>query len=333
MTLSYIWVTVISVVVLQILAFIINGFTFKQLTLTVVRTGLVVLVVMAPIGSLFSLISTHSLVDRIRGLVSATTRFADGDYSQRVQVVRADEVGQLEEHFNRMAAQLVESITQRQALAEQNARMQERARLSRELHDAISQDLFSIRTLANGLHAAIQAGTPKEELEPHITLLEQTTVTITRDMRALLLEMRPPQLGGLCFTDALAALADAYTSRLGIAVTTAISPVVLGADVKNALLRITQEAFNNAARHSNATLIHLELAPQGELAVLSFADNGQGFDPAVIEHSYGLGIRLMEERVKELGGIFTLDSAHGRGTHIEIRIPQEKTNDPSRNCR
>lgn len=333
MTLSYIWVTVLSVVVLQILAFIINGFTIRQLTVTVVRTGLVALVVMAPIGSLFSLISTHRIVDRIRRLVSATTRFADGDYSKRVQVVRSDEVGQLEEHFNRMAAQLDESIAQRQALAEQNARMQERARISRELHDAISQELFSIRTLANGLHAAIQVGAPAQELEPHIALLEQITITITREMRALLLEMRPPQLEGLCFAEAIAVLADAYTTRLGIAVTTAISPVVLGADEENALLRITQEAFTNSARHSNATLIHLELASKGEMAVLSVADNGQGFDPTLIGHPYGLGLHLMEERANELGGHFSLNSAPGQGTRIEVQVPQEINNDTSRDCR
>ncbi len=339
MALSYVWVTVASVLVLQILAFLLMGFSLGQVTGPVTRTALVVLVVLAPIGGLFGLISTRGIIERIRGLVSATTRFANGDYSQRVPVSRSDEVGHLEGQFNRMAAQLVESIArqqeladQQQKLAEQNARMQERARISRELHDAISQDLFSLRTLANGLHLAIQSGTPAKELEPHVALLEQTTITMTREMRALLLEMRPPQLEGLCFQDAIAALADAYTSRLGMAVTADIAPVALSANAENGLLRMIQEALSNAVRHANATAIHLALAAQGEMAVLTVTDNGQGFDPAGNDQPYGLGLRLMQERVNELGGRFALESAAGQGTRIEIQVPQEKNHDPHRDC-
>ncbi len=332
MALSYVWVTVASVLVLQILAFLLMGFSLGQVTGPVLRTALVVLVVLAPIGGLFGLISTRGIVSRIRSLVSATTRFATGDYSQRVPVSRDDEVGKLEEQFNRMAAQLVESIAQQQNLAEQNARMEERARISRELHDAISQDLFSMRTLANGLHTAIRSGAPAEELEPHVALLEQTTITMTREMRALLLEMRPPQLEGLCFQDAIAALADAYTSRLGMSVTADIAPVALSANTEHALLRMIQEALSNAARHANATAIHLALAAQGEMAVLTVTDNGQGFDPAGNEQPYGLGLRLMQERVNELGGRFSLESAPGQGTRIEIQVLQEEIHDPHRDC-
>ncbi len=333
MALSYLWVTVASVLVLQILAFIINGFTVQQLTVPVVRTGLVVLVVVAPIGGCFGLISTRRMIGRLRVLASTTTRFANGDYTVRVPVSRADELGQLEAQFNRMAAQFVENIAQHQALAEENARMQERARISRELHDAISQDLFSLRTLANGLHSAVQSGASTRALEPHIAVLEQTTVTMTREMRALLLEMRPPALEGVCFQDAIAALADAYTTRLGIAVTTTIASVEIGANAEHALLRVIQEALNNAARHANATLIQLELVSQGEMAFLSLTDNGQGFDLSEANPTYGLGLRLMQERVGELGGHFSLQSAPDQGTRIEIQIPQERDNDTRPDCR
>ncbi len=328
MALSYIWVTVLAVVVLQTWGFLINGYTPNRFYLPVIRTGLFVLLVAAPIGGAFGAWATNRLVKRIRTLASATTRFATGDYSQRVQVVREDEVGQLEKQFNLMAAQLVDSIARQQALAEQNARMEERARISRELHDAISQNLFSMRTLVHGLHAAVQGGDSAAQLEPHIALLEQTTDVMAREMRALLLEMRPPQLQGLRFDQALAALADAYASRLGIAVTTAISPVQLGTGAEDALLRISQEALNNAARHSNATLISLELAPRDDMAVLSISDNGQGFDAAEYDQSYGLGLRLMQERASQLGGHFSIDTGVGRGTRIEILISQEKVHDP-----
>lgn len=325
MALSYIWVTAASLLVLQVLAFAINGFTLAQLPGAALRTAIIAVLVIAPIGGLFGLISTRPYVMRVRNLVAATARFADGNYSQRVPVIHpSDEMGQLEEQFNRMAAKFVQSLAQQQALAEQNARMQERARISRDLHDAIAQDLFTMRALANGLHRAIQAGSSARGLEPHVALLEDTAIDTSRAMRALLLEMRPPQLEGLSFGDALATLADNYAARLGISVTTAVSPVQISAATEVALLRISQEALNNAARHSNATSIHLELSSRGNVAILSVTDNGQGFDPTGKEQPYGLGLRLMQERAAELGGRLSIDSAAGRGTRVELVIPQEK---------
>jgi signal transduction histidine kinase len=340
MTISYVWVTVAAVLVLEILALALNGFggpgpnglSIGQVTGLLIRLGLYPLVIAAPIGALFGLITTRSLVRRLHNLVLATTRFANGDYTQRLQVRRPDEVGQLEQQFNRMAEQLVASIAQQQALAEQNARMQERARISRDLHDAISQNLFSLRTLIDGLQTAIEAGAETTTLQPHIALLEQTTNTMTREMRALLLEMRPPQLEGLGLTEALQALAEAYTSRLGIAVTTSISPVVLSATTEQALLRIAQEALNNAARHASATAITLSLVPQEQLVCLNVTDNGQGFNSDESDKTHGLGLRLMQERVQELHGSFLLDSAPGQGTGIQICLPQEEEHDSRLDC-
>ncbi|HEX6557340.1 MAG TPA: sensor histidine kinase [Ktedonobacteraceae bacterium] len=327
MTISYVWVTVASVFVLESLALAINGFSVLQFTGPVTRIILASLIITAPIGGLFGLITTRSLVGRIQHLVLATGRFAEGNYTQRVPVSRADEVGQLEQQFNRMAEQLVASIAQQQALAEQNARIQERARISRELHDAISQNLFSLRTLTDGLQSAIQGGARVADLQPHIELLEQTTNIMTREMRALLLEMRPPQLEGLELSEALAALADAYTSRLGIAVTTSVAPIILNATTEQALLRIAQEALSNAARHANATLITLSLAVCEQVITLTITDNGQGMSRDASDKSYGLGLRLMQERVQELQGSFLLDSNPGQGTRIEIRVPEEVAGD------
>jgi two-component system, NarL family, sensor histidine kinase LiaS len=327
MTISYVWVTVAAVLVLEILLLALNGIGPLHFTGPLTRSVLISLVITAPIGGLFGLITTRGLVRRLHSLVLATTRFADGDYIQRVQVSRADEVGQLEQQFNRMAEQLVASIAQQQALAEQNARIQERARISRDLHDAISQNLFSLRTLIDGLQTAIEAGAETTALQPHIALLEQTTNTMTREMRALLLEMRPPQLEGLSLTEALEALAEAYTSRLGIAVTTTIAPIVLNVATEQTLLRIAQEALSNAARHANATMIMLSLAPQEQMACLRITDNGRGMNLNESSKKHGLGLHLMQERVQELTGTFLLETAPGRGTHIEICVPQEEEYD------
>ncbi len=183
------------------------------------------LLVVAPLlGGLFGTLTTRGLVRRVRALGTATAQVATGDYAQRVSVSRNDEVGQLEQHFNHMAAQLAGSIRARQELAAQNARLVERARISRELHDAISQEVFSLRMLADGLQAALPADSA---LQPQITTLEQTTTNIAREMNALLLEMRPLQLEDQGLARALEELAIIYRTRLGLTVTTSITPVPL----------------------------------------------------------------------------------------------------------
>lgn len=281
-------------------------------------SGLVLLVVTAPIGGLFGFITTRGIVRRLRKLVTATTAFASGDYALRVPVARKDEIGQLEEHFNQMAEQLAESIKERQELAGQNARLAERARISRELHDAVSQDLFSLRMLAGGLQRALPADSP---LAPQIASLQQMATTMIREMRALLLELRPAQLEHLGLAEALEDLATAYRTRLGIAVTTAIKTAPLPAAVEQAILRITQEALSNAARHADATAITLELQPQEQIITLTISDNGQGFEAARDETQHGFGLRSMQERVQELGGTFLIESAPGQGTRVQVSFP------------
>jgi serine phosphatase RsbU (regulator of sigma subunit) len=99
-------------------------------------TGLFWLIITAPIGAIFGILTTRGLIQRFHRLVNATAQFADGDYSQRVPVTKQDEIGQMEQQFNSMAQQLVESMDQRQVLIEQNARLEERTRIEQEMRTA-----------------------------------------------------------------------------------------------------------------------------------------------------------------------------------------------------
>jgi serine phosphatase RsbU (regulator of sigma subunit) len=99
-------------------------------------TGLFWLVLLVPIGAIFGLLTTRGLVRRIHRLVSATGKFASGDYTQRVPTKKQDEIGLLERQFNTMAEQLVESIAQQKLLVEQQARQEERARIEQEMRTA-----------------------------------------------------------------------------------------------------------------------------------------------------------------------------------------------------
>lgn len=284
-------------------------------------SDMLLLLLLPPVGVFFGWIATRGLVDRLQRMVVATTRFAAGDSTQRVLVGRQDEIGQLEEQFNGMAEQLIEQIAQRQQLAEQNARLAERQRISRDLHDAISQDLFSVSMLAAGLQKAMPGDSP---FRHQMRTLELTTNTMVREMRALLLELRPTTIEHLGLDEALTELVEAYRTRLGISIHVDGSSQELPERIEQTLIRIAQEALSNAARHAHASEITLALVPCDRGIEFRIQDNGQGFDRKASSLRYGLGLRLLQERVAELHGAVQLESCPGAGTTLTVYLPLEE---------
>src|SRR6202043_404867 len=124
------------------------------------RTGLAVLAAAVPVGLAFGLLSTRRLTRRLKRPTALTLEVADGEFQRRARVSGRDEVSLLEENFNRMAGQLQASLDANRRFAEAGARHEERARIARELHDAISQELFSLSVLAGGLRRSLPAGSP-----------------------------------------------------------------------------------------------------------------------------------------------------------------------------
>jgi signal transduction histidine kinase len=276
--------------------------------------GLVVLVGAIPVGLVFGLLSTRRLVGRLRRLAATTVAVADGDFRHRVPVSGADEVAQLEHNFNRMAERLSAAM----AAERQLAGATERARIARELHDSISQDLFSLRLLAGGLRKALPAGSP---LRPQVETMEHTATTTMREMQALLLELRPVALEDTGLIPALEELCQAYRERLGIRVDADLEPVELPPPVEHAVLRVVQEALVNAVKHAHPTEIRLRVHRLDGRVAVAVTDDGGGFDVASAEQRHGLGLGLMRERAAELGGTFQLDSAPGEGTSVRILLP------------
>jgi signal transduction histidine kinase len=279
--------------------------------------GLLVVLTALPVGVIFGLLSTRTLIGRLRRLAASTVAVADGDYHHRVPVSGTDEVGQLEANFNRMAVRLVEAMAAQRQLAGAG----ERARIARELHDSISQDLFSLRVLAGGLRRALPADSP---LLGRVEAMEDTAAGTVTEMQALLLELRPVGLRDADLADALAGLCAAYRDRLGVAITTDLAPVAAAPAVEHAALRIAQEALANAVRHAGPGLITVGLTAGGGDLLLTVTDDGVGFDPAHAADQHGMGLTLMRERVTELGGDLRVDSALGRGTTVLVRLPAER---------
>ena len=279
--------------------------------------GLLVLAGAVPVGLVFGLLSTRRVIGRLRRLAATTVAVAEGDYQQRLPASGGDEVAQLEANLNRMAQRLAAAIaTQRQL-----ASARERARIARELHDAISQDLFSLRLLAGGLRKALPTGSP---LHPQVATMEHTATQAMHEMQALLLELRPVVLADAGLIPALEELCQAYQERLGVTVDADLEPVELAPAAEHAVLRVVQEALVNAVKRAQPTRVALRLHHQDGQVAVTVVDDGGGFEVARAGERHGLGVGLMRERVAELGGTFQLNSRPGQGTSIRVLLPRSR---------
>ena len=290
--------------------------------------GLIVLAAAVPAGLAFGLLSTRRLTRRLKRLAALTLEVADGDFERRVRVSGRDEVSLLEENFNRMAGQLQASLDANRRFAEASARHEERSRIARELHDAISQELFSLSVLAGGLRRSLPAGSP---VLPEVETMERTAGGAMREMRSLLLALRPVALEEADLAGAIEGVCHAYSDRLGIPVLAEFELAGVGAAglppaVEHAVLRVTQEAVANAARHAGPGQVTVRLHADSRQARLEVADDGRGFDvlnePA---DTGGLGLHTMRDRVTELGGQLAIDSAPGEGTRVRACFPLRET--------
>jgi signal transduction histidine kinase len=270
------------------------------------------LAAIVPVGVLFLLLTSRRLVGRVRRLEQATLAVADGDYSVTLPVSGRDEVGRLEANFTTMTRQLGSALDAERQRATSDARAAERARIAREMHDAISQHLFALRMIAAGMRRA----DPGNE---QARAIERISEEATRDMQTLLTELRPASLDGAGLAPALQEICAAYHDRLGVTVDADLTDVTVPAPVEHALLRITQEACTNAVRHGNARRLTVSVARQDGHVELAVRDTGTGFDPAA-PHA-GSGLAHIRDRVAELGGTVDIDSAPGRGVALTVRVP------------
>jgi signal transduction histidine kinase len=272
-----------------------------------------------PLGIAFGLLSTRRLTWRLRRLASSTQAVSSGEFGSRIPVSGSDEVAQLEENFNRMAARLSSAVEAERLLAAANARHHERSRIARELHDSISQELFSLSVLSGGLRRSLPAGSP---VLPAVETMERTAGDTMREMQALLLELQPVALGEAGLSAALEGICRAHRDRLGLDVHASVCAVVLPAQVEHAIVRIAQEAMANSVRHSGASAIRVRLGDDGDGVVLEVSDNGSGFDAAGggASSRVGLGLGAMRERASELGGLLAVTSGP-EGTLVRAAFP------------
>ncbi|MEV0599037.1 GAF domain-containing sensor histidine kinase [Streptomyces sp. NPDC050315] len=226
---------------------------------------------------------------------------------------------------------LLGMLAQHAAIALTNARLYERsreltiagerARLAHELHDAVSQKLFSLRLTAQAATALVDRDPARAKGE-----LQQVTrlaAEAADELRAAVVELRPAALDedGLIATlrTQIQVLDRAHSAKVTFA---AHGLRALPAAQEEALLRVAQEALHNALRHADAQRVDVTLVRHGQGAVLRVADDGRGFDPGTVRRAgRHLGLVSMRDRASGVGGTLTVESAPGKGTAVEMEVP------------
>jgi len=230
--------------------------------------------------------------------------------------------------FSSEEVNLATTLADQAALAIENARLRveaqqsaaaaERSRLARDLHDAVTQTLFSASLIADVL-PILWERSPEQGLQ-RLQELRELTRGALAEMRTLLLELRPAALTDTELCELLRHLAESITGRARVPVDLRIEgDCDLPVDVKVALYRIAQESLNNVAKHANATHAAVRLRCDADVE-LEIIDDGIGFDvDAAPPESLGLGI--MQERARDIGADLSVVSAAGEGTRIDVTWP------------
>jgi PAS domain S-box-containing protein len=201
--------------------------------------------------------------------------------------------------------------------AQATAALEERQRLARDLHDAVSQTLWTVSLLADVLPTLWAHD--REEGRSALVRLRQLTQGALVEMRALLIELRPAALTGAKVEDLVRHLIDAAMSRKRIRISLTVEgSCSLPADVQVVVYRIAQEALNNVTRHSQATRAWVRLSGGPERVGLRIRDNGRGFDPNAHSTDH-LGLDIMRERAEAIRAALKVESAIGAGTAVTLR--------------
>jgi signal transduction histidine kinase len=237
----------------------------------------------------------------------------------------ADEIRQRElfsAQQERLAALEAQESLRRELLQHTvRAQEEERARIARELHDETAQTLSAF-TLE--LAALQNSKLQKPDQKQIVERLQALSRDMAQGLYRLVHDLRPAQLDDLGLVPALRFLIEQECCPLGMRVDFAMEGIArrLNPLMETALFRVGQEALTNLARHAQVQEGRVEIVYAEKEVTLRVIDHGRGFDPAENFHPpHGWGLAGMKERVESVGGALRIDSAPGRGTTIEVRVP------------
>ncbi|MFN8445032.1 MAG: PAS domain-containing sensor histidine kinase [Caldilineaceae bacterium] len=192
----------------------------------------------------------------------------------------------------------------------------ERNRIAHDLHDSVTQTLFSASMISDILPTLWQRR--PEEAMRRLTELRELTRGALAEMRTLLLELRPEALENIELPELLKQLATAFVGRSRVPLDLAIDEeCVVDHAARTALYRIAQEALNNVTKHANASHAMLSLTHQNNTVEMCITDDGDGFDPTRVRGNH-LGLNIMRERAAEIGADLKIGSRPEKGTKVSV---------------
>lgn len=269
------------------------------------------------------------LSKRHRELLVGVGMLQNGKYGTRLSIQGDDELGLLEEGFNELAHQMNVQLKSLQRLVDQNVTMikqaekaamtEERQKIARELHDAVSQQLFALSMLSSA--AERTAFDNPEKAVPLIKQMSMLSVKTLNEMRALLLHLRPMDLQNKSLLTALTELVEELETRTEVSFELHFpKESCLSQGSEEHVYRMVQEVLANCLRHAEANHVKIKAELHGLQLSLLIRDDGKGFDPAKKKQtSYGL--LTIRERCEEIGGTARLYAKEGEGTEWTFQIP------------
>jgi len=293
-----------------------------------IRAGLTVLTVCIAVGALYGLyraMQSKIQFDRIQD----TLLLWEKGNPARTAWPAGGELDGLAEQLDRVGKKWEEQVSSLQRLSTHNAQLaeqarvsaivEERQRLARELHDAVSQQLFAISMTATAVGRTFEKDLARARRQ--VELIEEMASVAQSEMRALLLHLRPVYLEGKPLYQGLSELVREIQAKVPMEITLDMDAgLELVKGIENHLFRIVQEALSNTLRHSKADKMEIMIVRRNDALRMSLKDNGVGFElDEKKQASYGLS--LMQERVSEIGGSIRYITAPGKGTRIELNVP------------
>ena len=249
----------------------------------------------------------------------------------RLRVRNLEERGrELELQVEQRTAELMQIQASFKQSEMEHAITEERNRLARDLHDSVTQSIYSLTLLAEAGQRMIRGGafTQAEDNQNRLGEIAQQAL---QEMRLLVYELRPQVLQSEGLIGALEHRLEAVERRAGINARMHVDlEVDLEKNLEEELFHISMEALNNALKHAKASEIVLSLKTEQDFLFLTIKDDGRGFGPDLASSQGGMGISSMTERVEKIGGSLSIQSEIGGGTKISVSVPlhaQQKTAD------
>lgn len=206
---------------------------------------------------------------------------------------------------------------------EEAAIIEERNRMARELHDSVTQSLYSVTLFAEAaMRMADQSNL--ERVQDHLGSVQEMSQQALKEMRLLIYQLRDTREKGNNFEDRIKNRLETVERRSGVEFDLQVKGNLdLPGPMVEELYLITQEALNNAQKHAEASQVEVELQAEGPELKLRISDDGCGLDIEQARNSGGMGLQNMAERAEKIGGRFSVESDPGQGTSVFVTLSSE----------